>query len=104
MNIQLNADKNLSIHEMFGSKLKELLEDELDRYSENITRLEVHLSDENGPKKGKDDKRCMLEARLRGKQPIAVTELSDTHENAVHGAIDKMKNALNTIVEKMRSH
>ena len=37
----------------------------LDRFSEQITRVEVHLSDENSDKKfGTDDKRCLLEARL----------------------------------------
>jgi len=104
MTIQLNADKNLSIHEAFGNKLKEMISDDLSRFSEYITRIEVHLSDENGHKKGVDDKRCLLEARLEGRSPIAVTEMSDTHENAVIGAIDKLKNSLNTIVGKMKSH
>ncbi|MFZ1259914.1 MAG: hypothetical protein WAQ93_05510, partial [Chitinophagaceae bacterium] len=71
MTIQLNADKNLTIHEAFGNKLKDMLNDELSRFSESITRIEVHLSDENGPKKGLNDKRCLLEARLERRQPIA---------------------------------
>jgi hypothetical protein len=104
MTIQLNADKNLNIHEMFGAKLTDLLSEELSRFSENITRLEVHLSDENGPKKGMNDKRCLLEARIEGRQPIAVTELSDTHENSVSGAIEKLKNALATIFGRLSTY
>ncbi len=94
MIIQLNADKNLSIHQEFKMKLNDMLSGELDRFSGQITRLEVHLSDENGPKKAVKDKRCLLEARLEGMQPIAVTEFSDTHENAVKGAIGKLKATL----------
>ncbi len=104
MTIQINTDKNLSVHETFGDQLDNLLSEELDRFSEHITRLEVHLSDENGSKKGQDDKRCLLEARLEGKQPIAVTDLADNYENAVDGAIKKLKFSLDKIVGRSRNH
>ena len=104
MTIQLNTDKNLSVHEAFGSKLDDLLTEELSRFSEHITRLEVHLSDENGSKEGINDKRCLLEARLEGRQPIAVTGLANTYELSVNSAIDKLKAALDTILGRIRSH
>ncbi len=104
MTIQFNTDKNLSVHEAFGTKLDDILSDELSRFSEYITRLEVHLSDENGSKGGLNDKRCMLEARLKGKQPIAVTEQANTYDLAVTGAIDKLKTSLDTIVGRMSNH
>ncbi|MEO8772200.1 MAG: HPF/RaiA family ribosome-associated protein [Ferruginibacter sp.] len=103
MTIQLNTDNNLSVHEAFGNKLKDLLFEELSRYSENITRLEAHLSDENGSKEGLNDKKCLLEARLEGRQPVAVTGLADTYELAVNSAIDKLKASLNTILGRIRS-
>ena len=37
-----------------------------ERFSAHITRVEVHLGDENAGKRGSDDKRCMMEARLEG--------------------------------------
>lgn len=101
MTIQLNADNNLNIHQEFREKLSDMLAGELDRFSDQITRLEVHLSDENGPKKGLDDKRCLLEARLEGMNPIAVTNFSDTHENSVSGAIDKLISALDKKIGKL---
>jgi len=104
MTIQLNADKNLSIHEEFRDKLNDLLSEELNRFSKNITRLEVHLSDENGQKDGLKDKRCVLEARLEGKQPIAVTDEANTYEQAVDGAIYKLKNMLDTKLGRLTSH
>lgn len=101
MIIQLNTDKSLTIHELFGDKLNDLLTDELSRFSDFITRIEVYFSDEDGVKKGVDDKKCLLEARLKGRQPIAVSDLGNTYEMAVIGAIDKLKNSLETIVGKM---
>ena len=56
MTIQLNADKNLNIHESFAEKLEGVLTRELSRFSDHITRLEVHLSDENGVKVGQNIK------------------------------------------------
>ena len=104
MTIQLNTDKNLNIHESFGGDLEDLLTRHLSRFSENITRLEVHLSDENGGKDGQNDKRCMIEARLEGRQPIAVTANGNTHEQSVAEAIDKLKNSLDTIFGRLRNH
>ncbi len=104
MTIQLNADNNLNIHEAFGAKLKDLISEELGRFSENITRVEVHLSDENGAKKGMNDKRCLLEVRIAGRQPVAVSELADTHENSVSGAIEKLKTALDTIFGRLSTY
>lgn len=104
MTIQLNADKSLSIHEEFGDQIKDLLTEELSRFTEYITRLEVHLSDENGSKPGLNDKRCMIEARMEGRQPIAVTGLDRTYDLAVNSAIDKLTASMETIVGRMKNH
>ena len=103
MTIQINTDKNIEGSERFTEYFTTLIQDELGRY-DKITRIEVHLSDENGSKEGQADKRCLLEARLEGKQPIAVTNMADTHEQAVDGAIDKLKASLETIMGKMKNY
>ena len=41
-----------------------LISEELSRFSQQITRVGVHLSDEDGNKDGLSDKRCMLEATV----------------------------------------
>jgi hypothetical protein len=104
MKIQINADKNLSVHVEFSAKLNDLLSQELSRFSEQITRLEVHLSDKNGGKDGQKDKRCMIEARLEGRQPIAVTAEADTHEQSVELAINKLKNSFETIYGCLKNY
>ncbi len=64
----------------------------------------MHLSDENGNKESEDDKRCMIEARLKGRQPMAVTNVANTYDQAVSGAIDKLETSLDTILGRLRNH
>lgn len=65
------------------------VESGLSRFRDRLTRVEVHLSDVNGPKGGRDA-RCALEARVAGRQPDVVTSDADTPDKAVKGAIEKM--------------
>jgi len=80
-----------------------LISDGLSRFSAQISQLEVHLSDEDGNKNGQNDKRCMIEARLEGIQPIAVTSQANTHQQAVEGAIDKLMASLETVMGRNNS-
>ena len=104
MIIQFNTDNNINGTEELRKPLIAEINEELSRFSPQITRLEVHLTDEDGPKNGLNDKRCMLEARLEGRQPIAVTNHSNSHEQAVSGALDKLKTSLDTIFGRLRNH
>ncbi len=104
MTIQINTDNNVDVHETYQGQLKDILSEELRRFDEHITRLEVHLSDENGNKESEDDKKCMIEARLKGRQPIAVTDVANTYDQAVNGAIDKLTTSLDTILGRLRNH
>ena len=104
MIIQLNADKNLTIHNEYETQITAKLTSDLERYSEHISRVEVHLSDENGSDKGGlNDKKCLLEARFEGKQPIVASALGDTYDLALKGATEKLKHALSTVVSKLQA-
>lgn len=104
MTIQLNSDTSLAIHEEYSKKLTKLLSDELNRFSEHITSLELHLSDVNGQKDRPNDKRCLLEARLKGRSPIAVSAEANTHDQAVHAAIGKLKTSIEKIEGRLKYH
>lgn len=104
MTIQINTDKNLTVHEEYANQLETLLTEKLSRFDEHLTRLEIHLSDENGNKEGIEDKKCLLEARLKGRQPIAISASGNTYDKAVNIAIDKLKASLDTIIGKLRHH
>lgn len=53
-------------------------------------------------KEGQEDIQCVLEARMEGRKPLAVTSKGDTSEQAVSGAIDKLVGHLETVLGKMR--
>ncbi len=104
MLVQINTDNHVTVHEAFGSEIEALLNDKLSRFGTQITRIEVHLSDENSHKGGVQDKRCLLEARLEGMDPIVVTEMNDTLIQAINGAITKLKSAIQTVRGKAETH
>lgn len=76
----------------------------LGHLAEHITRVEVHLTDENGKKGGSHEKRCMMEARLEGHQPIAVTHEAETIDQSIDGAAGKLKSLLEHTLGRLRDH
>ncbi|MFT4754888.1 MAG: ribosome-associated translation inhibitor RaiA [Salibacteraceae bacterium] len=104
MTIQINTDNNILGNEKLLAYVNATIANKLARGSGHITRIEVHLSDENGSKTGQNDKRCMLEARLRNRAPIAVVIRENTIEKAVNGALDKLKTSMETIYSQLKNH
>jgi hypothetical protein len=104
MTIQFNTDKTINGDERHRAHFSSVISEELERFSDSLTRVEVHLSDQNGKKDSPGDIRCLLEARIEGRPPIAVSENADTLELAVSGATDKLKNALETIFERQKNY
>jgi ribosome-associated translation inhibitor RaiA len=104
MKIQFNTDKSINGDERSQDHFTTLIAEGLKRFDSHITRIEVHLSDENGKKEGVNNMLCLVEARMEGRQPIAVTCHADTVELAVNGAIDKIKASLDTIIGRMQNH
>lgn len=104
MKIQLNTDVHIDGTEALAAQVSATVEHALERFSAHITRVEVHLSDENGGKSGQQDHRCMLEARLEGRQPVAVTDHAATLEQAVQGAAHKLAHLLDTTLGRLHDH
>ena len=90
MRIQVNTDNRVQN----GSELREHAESTvrgaLSRFGDAVTRVEVHLTDENADKAGGDDKRCVIEARLSGRDPVAVAHSASVFEQAINGASAKL--------------
>jgi len=104
MQIQINTDANIEGREKLAAHVHGVVEHALGRFRERITRVEVHLSDENGEKSGADDKRCVMEARLEGRQPIAVTHRAATLHEAVKDAAEKLERSIDSTLERAQSH
>ena len=104
MQIQVNTDKNIEGSARMSAYFTDTLHEALDRFADQVTRIEVHLSDENAQKEGGDDKRCLLEARLKGLKPIVVSHNAENLDFAVSGAIDKLVKSLESTIGKLRNH
>lgn len=76
---------------------------QLERYAEQITRVEVHLHDDNGKAKaGAEDKRCLMEARPAGMNPLAVEHTSDNLDKSITEAAGKLSRAVKKAFDKRR--
>ncbi len=101
MQVQVHADSSVKGNAILAQTVEEAVESAVRRWTPRITRVEVHLSDINGHKGGADDKRCLLEARIGGLQPIAVTHQAGTLHEAVDGAAEKLRKILQNTMDRL---
>ena len=91
MQVQIQTDHNIEGHETLADQVSSTIEDALSRVSDRITHIDVHLSNQNSDHQdGNDSMRCMIEAHLEGRQPIAVTDQAATLDDAIDGAAGKL--------------
>lgn len=102
MQIQINTDHNIQGREALAARLGGEVKDALGRVAEHITRVEVHLSIESGGRSGQSDKRCVMEARMEGMQPLVVTEQAGSLDQAVAGAAGKMLRQIDSTLGRLR--
>jgi len=103
MQIQVNSDNHIQSSNRLEEWVRTTIESTLERYEEDLTRVEVHLRDENGEKPGPHDIPCQIEARPKGHQPISVTHKADTLEQAIDGASTKLEHALEHLFGKLQA-
>ena len=100
MNIQIRHDDNIPGD--INDRLVPIIQEALGRYSDQITTVEVHLADENGPKKSDGDIRCTIEVRVENRKPTAVTANANDVWAAVDAAADKMVKKLDSDIGRIR--
>lgn len=101
MQIQINTDKTIDRHSGLDEHVDSVVKAAVARFGEQITRIEVHLSDDLSHKSVDGNNRCMLEARVTNYQPIVVTEHAATLHQAISGAADKLKRALDSALGRL---
>jgi ribosome-associated translation inhibitor RaiA len=94
MQVLVNSDHHIKGSESVSERVESIVTAAVDRFGDRITRVEVHLNDVNGAKRGDRDKRCMMEARLGGLAPVAVADHAGTLLEAIEGAADKLERAI----------
>lgn len=103
MQIQVHSDNRIDGSARLADWVTASISNKVGRFDGELTRITVHISDENGEKAGAHDKRCQIEARPRGQAPISVSHKADSVNLAVDGAIEKLHAALTSLFGKLRS-
>ena len=101
MQINVNTDSTIERHAGLNEHVESVVEGAIHRFREHITRVEVHLSDNNSQKSADGDNRCLMEARLTGYQPIAVSDHAATLHQAIAGAAEKLKRAIDSALGRL---
>lgn len=101
MQININTDKTIERSEGLDQHVESVVHDAIERFRDHITRVEVHLSDDLKHKSADGENRCMLEARVTGYQPIAVSDHAPTLHQAINGAASKLKRAIDSALGRL---
>lgn len=104
MQIQFNSDSSVMGTDNVAARIQAKVRDKLARYEERLTRLEIHVHDENAHKHGHDDKACTIEARPRSGRPIGVTEHASTVDDAARRAATTLAQRLDRHFGKQERH
>ena len=96
MNIQINSDRTIDVDANLTARVKEDATRLLSRFETKLTRVEIHLTDIDNQKSGRADKRCLVEVRPAGDNPLTATATTATTESAVDQALRKMQRSLTT--------
>jgi ribosome-associated translation inhibitor RaiA len=101
--LEINTDNYVHANEQLRTKVEAMVAGAIDRFADRVSRVQVHLGDENSDAKGgANDKRCMIEARLDGRPPIAVTHKAPTLEQAMDGAAEKLERSIDSMLGRLR--
>ena len=102
MQILINTDHHIEGHAPLIAHVTNVFERALHRFSEYVTRAEIHLSDEKGQKNGASEQRCLAEVRLQGRPPLAVKHDAASLHQAIEGAAQKLVRAIDDDLGRQR--
>ena len=104
MQVQVNTSNGIENKDTLERWASDYLNDSLERFRQDITRVEVQLRDTSSGKKGGEDKRCTLEARIAGRDPVAATHHAPTQDEAYRGATQRLIHVLEHTLGKLDRH
>ncbi len=103
MIVQVNTGHNIDGSAAMSDGLEALTRDHLSRFEDKLTRVEIHVTDENAGREGGDDKQCVIEVRPTGLDPVKVTDNAGSVHQATVGALGKMVTVLDRTYGKLTS-
>lgn len=104
MQVQVNTSNGLENKEALERWADTEIRQSLHRFGDDLTRVEIHLSDEAHGVAHGGDKRCLMEARLAHHQPLVVTQHALDMDAAFRGASDKLKRLIDSKLGREGDH
>ena len=104
MDILINTDNQVDANQATKDFYRDELQSSLKRFEGYVTRFEVFFSDEASNKEAEGDQKCVIEARLKGRDPERVSSNASSQKAAFDGALDKIKVLLGRTIEKQRGY
>ena len=102
MQINVNTDNTIDKHQGLDDHVESVVQSSIGRFSDQVTRVDVHLSNENKQKKADGGQYCMMEARVSGYAPVVVHEHSADLHQAVQNAGSKLARALDSALGRLQ--
>jgi ribosome-associated translation inhibitor RaiA len=103
MQIRVDVDDHIDGSEELMVRVEGVVEGSLDRYQEQIARVDVHLSQRTPHKHGEHDMCCRMEAHPGGLKPIAVVHEAITLTEAIHAASAKLERAVHLALHDLKT-
>lgn len=94
MDIHVSTDNYIHGDTRVAEVAEAAVKTDLGHMDDWLTRVEVHLKDQNGAKKGPAHIRCTIEARPRGLDPMAAHADAADIQAALKGAAHKLRGRL----------
>ena len=104
MDIHVSTDNYLHGDERVTEVAAAAVRTDLGHMEDWLTRVEVHLKDQNGAKKGPAHIRCTMEARPRGLAPMSSHADAADIPAALKGAATKLRGRLQSMQNKRDPH
>lgn len=99
MNINIHT-QNFTLTPAIREQTHTRLSSALNRFTDQICQIDVHMQDVNGHAKGGEDKRVLINVRPFGITPIVVETVSDDLYKAIAIASKRSKRALKRAIHK----
>lgn len=102
MQINVNTDRTIDKHQGLDEHVESVVRSSIERFGEQITRIDVHLSNENKQKKADGGNDCMMEARVSGYAPVVVHDHAVDLHQAIQNAGNKLARALDSALGRLQ--
>jgi len=101
MQVILNADHHIDGKHEMAEHLRVVVKEAVAQFGVHVTRVVAHIADENSSFKiSPDDIQCTLEVGLIGRERVVVKALAGSVDQAIHGAVQELKQAVAIVLQK----